>query len=228
MDNFDTLLWDVDQTLLDFKRSESYAIKHCFEQLGMKADEAAVTLYSGINERFWKKIETGEIEKKTALTERFETFFHTINVTGIDASAFQKSYAEALGSVYYYQDNSYELVKSLKGTCRQYLVTNGVTLTQRKKLALSGFDKLVENIFVSEEIGVPKPRKEFFDQCFARIPEFCRERTIIVGDSLTSDMQGANNAGIAACWYNPHRLKNNSAVKIDYEISNLNDIKNIL
>lgn len=228
MGKFEVILWDVDQTLLDFKKSESYAVKSCFEQFGRSVDEDAVSLYSAINEGFWKKIEKGEIAKKEALIQRFETFFDAIHVTGIDAAAFQQAYGEALGSVYFYLDDSYELVKSLRGKYRQYLVTNGVSYTQRKKLALSGFDKLVEGIFVSEEIGVPKPQKEYFDNCFAMIPDFHKERTIIVGDSLTSDMRGANNAGISACWYNPKGTQNNLEVMIDYEIKNLNELREIL
>ena len=228
MERFDTILWDVDQTLLDFKRSEDYAVRYCFELFGMKADDRIVERYSAINEGYWKRIETGEIRKKEALLGRFQTLFGEIGIMDVDAEAFQKEYAEALGSVYYFQDDSYELVKSLKGVCRQYLVTNGVTRTQRKKLQLSGLDKLVDGIFISEQIGVPKPQKGYFEKCFAQIPGFRKERAIIVGDSLTSDMLGGNRAGVATCWYNPEGLKNFSEVRIDYEIRNLNEIWRIL
>lgn len=228
MEKFDTILWDVDQTLLDFKKSESYAIRFCFRKFGREAGDEAVAIYSAINENFWKRIEKGEINKKEALVERFRVLFDRIGEKGIDAEAFQKEYADALGSVYYYQDDSYELLKSLKGKYRQYLVTNGVTYTQMKKLRLSGLDKLVDGIFVSEQIGFPKPYKEFFERCFSMIPDFFREKTVIVGDSLSSDMQGGNNAGIATCWYNPAGFKNLSDVKIDYEIKNLKEIRHII
>lgn len=228
MGRFDTILWDVDQTLLDFKKSESYAIRYCFQKFGKEAADETVTLYSAINEHFWKRIEKGEIDKKDALIQRFYQLFQQIGEKDIDAADFQKEYADALGSVYYYQDDSYELVKKLKQKYRQYLVTNGVTHTQLKKLRLSGFDRLVDGIFVSEQLGVPKPQKEFFEKCFAMIPEFCREKTVIVGDSLSSDMRGGNNAHIATCWYNPAGLENVSDVTIDYEIRNLNEIWDIL
>lgn len=228
MGRFDTVLWDVDQTLLDFSRSESYAVKYCFEQFGLTAADETVRLYSEINISFWKRIEKGEIDKKEALVERFRMLFERTGIKNIDAGEFQKLYSEALGSVYYFQDNSYELIMKLKGRYRQYLVTNGVTRTQRKKLELSGLDKLVEDIFVSEEIGAPKPQKEFFEKCFEKIPDFCRDRAIIVGDSLSSDMLGGRNAGIKTCWYNPAGLENTSEVDTDYEIRNLNDIISIL
>lgn len=228
MKRFDMILWDVDQTLLDFKRSEDYAVRYCFRLFGLEADDRIVKRYSEINEGYWRRIETGEIRKKEALSGRFQTLFGEIGATDVDAEEFQKEYAEALGSVYYFQDDSYELVKSLKGVCRQYLVTNGVNRTQRKKLQLSGLDKLVDGIFISEQIGVPKPQREYFEQCFAQIPGFRKESTIIVGDSLTSDMLGGNRAGIATCWYNPEGMENHSDVRIDYEIRNLNEIWRIL
>ena len=171
MRRFDTILWDVDQTLLDFKKSEDYAVRFCFRKFGKEAADETVALYSAINESFWKRIEKGEIRKKEALVGRFRQLFEKIGEEDIDAEMFQKEYAQALGSVYYYQDNSYELVKRLKeeGEYRQYLVTNGVSLTQRNKLHLSGFDKLVEGIFISEEIGMPKPYKEYFEKSFSNI-----------------------------------------------------------
>ncbi len=228
MGKFDIILWDVDQTLLDFKKSESYAIRFCFRKFGKEASDETVSAYSSINENFWKQIEKGQINKKEALVERFRTLFRQIGEEDIEAEAFQKEYADALGSVYYFQDDSYNLLNQLKGKYRQYLVTNGVTYTQMKKLRLSGLDKLVDGIFVSEQLGVPKPHKEFFEQCFCAIPGFQREKALIVGDSLSSDMQGGNNAQISTCWYNPAGLENPFNIRIDYQIKDLNDIWNVL
>ena len=228
MGKFDIILWDVDQTLLDFKKSESYAIRFCFRKFGKEASDESVSAYSSINENFWKQIEKGQINKKEALVERFRTLFRQIGEEDIEAEAFQKEYADALGSVYYFQDDSYNLLNQLKGKYRQYLVTNGVTYTQMKKLRLSGLDKLVDGIFVSEQLGVPKPHKEFFEQCFCAIPGFQREKALIVGDSLSSDMQGGNNAQISTCWYNPAGLENPFNIRIDYQIKDLNEIWNVL
>ena len=149
--------------------------------------------------------------------ERFRTLFRQIGEEDIEAEAFQKEYADALGSVYYFQDDSYNLLNQLKGKYRQYLVTNGVTYTQMKKLRLSGLDKLVDGIFVSEQLGVPKPHKEFFEQCFCAIPGFQREKALIVGDSLSSDMQGGNNAQISTCWYNPAGLERSEERRVGKE-----------
>ena len=107
-------------------------------------------------------------------------------------------------------------------------VTNGVSSTQRKKLRLSGLDQLFDDIFVSEEMGVPKPQLSYFEKCFEQIEDFQKEKTLIVGDSLSSDMQGGNNAGIACCWYNPYKSENDTGLKIDYEIQNLWEVEEII
>ena len=116
----------------------------------------------------------------------------------------------------------------MKNNCKQYLVTNGVSYTQRTKLQLAGFDLIMDDIFVSEEIGIPKPAIAFFEKCFEKIPEFDREKTIIVGDSLTSDMLGGNNAKVATCWYNPKGIVNDTNVITDYQINHLWQLLDII
>ena len=97
------------------------------------------------------------------------------------------------------------LLKQLYGRCRMYGVTNGTAAVQKKRMAISGLSRYFSGLFISEEVGVPKPQKAYFDYCFSHIPEFCREKTLIVGDSLTSDILGGRNAGIYTVWFNPKK-----------------------
>lgn len=228
MGKYEIILWDVDQTLLDFKKSMDYALRAVFEKFGLRIDAKAIALYSSINESFWKRFEKGEITKQEVLHGRFSSLFERLSIQNISVEDFASVYQRELGSVYYYKDDSFRLCQELKKDYRQYAVTNGVTWTQQNKLKLAGFDKLMEDIFISEMIGSPKPYKEFFDRCFKKIPDFQREKTIIVGDSLTSDMLGGNRAGIACCWYNPEGQEKTGDVRIDYEIRNLWDVKEVL
>ena len=232
MKRYEIILWDVDQTLLDFSKSEDYALRHAFRTFGRSIDEKIVKLYAGINDSYWKRLERGEISKAEVLTGRFETLFQRIGITDIAVAEFAPVYQKALGSVYYYRDDSFLLCNELKKDFRQYIVTNGVEWTQRNKLKLAGFDKVADDIFISEVIGSPKPSTEFFEKCFELIPDFDREKTIIVGDSLTSDMLGGNQAGIVCCFYNPEGNEitevNGKQLRIDYEIRNLWEIKDIL
>lgn len=229
MKKFHTILWDLDGTLLDFLKSEKYAITHCFQKFGLEISDEILARYSKINDGFWKKLELGEItNKQEVLVGRFRTLFEEYQITGVEPERFQEEYKDALGSVYYYQDDSFELCKRLKKDYKQYLVTNGILYTQEKKLKLSGFDKIMDGIFISEQLGVPKPNKKFFALCFAQIPEFNIEKTIIVGDSLSSDIKGGINSNIATCWYNPEKKKNETDIKADYEIDNLQQLVSIL
>lgn len=226
---FDILLWDVDDTLLDFGYSERYAIKHCFELIGHDISEEWINRYSEINDGYWKRLEKGEVTKAEVLRGRFADLFSEmkINVAEEELEEFRLNFQKALGNVYYYRDSSYELCKKLKEHCRQYLVTNGVESTQRSKLKLSGLDLLMDDVFISEVIGFVKPRKEFFGACFAQIKDLDKKRVLLIGDSLSSDIKGAKNAGIASCWYNP-KGKTAEGIAPDYVIQNLWEVEKII
>ena len=222
------ILWDVDGTLLDFKKSEYAAFKKCFEifELGECTDEM-IGRYSVLNKEYWEMLERGEISKAELLTGRFQDFFQRENIETDCAFEFNKEYQLLLGETICFCDNSYELLKSLKGRIKQYAVTNGTKVAQDKKLKNSGFDKIFDGVFISEEVGTEKPGKDFFDYVFQEIGNYEKDEVMIVGDSLTSDMQGGNNAGIVCCWYNPKKVPNTKNIKIDYEIVDLNEIKTL-
>ena len=224
-----TILWDVDGTLLDFIAAEKAAIKTLFGEfnLGQCSDEM-IKRYSEINKTYWQRLESGEITKQEVLVGRFKEFFKS---EGIDISVveeFNSLYQLRLGDTIVYHDDSLEIIKSLQGRVRQYVVSNGTVEAQSKKLRLSGLGELVDGIFLSEHIGVEKPNIEFFDKVLEEIKPADRSSILIVGDSLTSDIQGGNNAGIVTCWYNPLGDKAPDKYRIDYEISDLHQIYEII
>lgn len=225
---YHTILWDVDQTLLDFDRSQDYALWFCFQKLNLEINDEIVQIYASINDSYWKRLERGEVTKKELLTGRFDTLFEQLHIDTVTSADIAPMYQKALGSVYFYKDDSLELCKKLQGKVKQYVVTNGVSSTQRNKLRLSGLDQIMDGIFISEEMNYAKPDIRFFERCFKQIPNFQKESTLIVGDSLTSDMKGGNQAGLDCCWYNPAGHKNENNLKIDYEIQNLWEVEEIL
>lgn len=226
---YDILLWDVDDTLLDFGLSEIYAIKHCFSLINYDISKEWINRYSEINKGYWKRLEMGEISKSQVLSGRFIDLFYEMGIDMPDDKRleFQLNYQRTLGEVYFYRDYSYELCKKLKKSFRQYFVTNGIESTQRNKLKLSGLDAFADGIFVSEAIGYVKPQKEFFEACFKQIEDLDKSKVLLVGDSLTSDIKGAKNAGIDCCWYNPGNGFAGENTP-DYIISNLWDVINII
>lgn len=225
---YTSILWDVDGTLLDFLYSQKYAIRKCFWTAGLEITEEQISRYSQINDEYWRRLELGEITKEELLTGRFTALFCEYGIEGVDVEAFRQEYQEALGSVYCFLDDSLTICKSLQGRFQQYVITNGVASTQRNKLKLSGLFEVMDDVFISEEAGYPKPQKEFFDYCLDRIREKDRTRILIVGDSLTSDIRGGVQAGIPTCWYHNGEKKNNMPWKPDWEISDLHMIYDIL
>ena len=223
------ILWDVDGTLLDFKEAEYAAIKKCFEifNLGECTDEM-IGRYSTINRKYWEKLERKEITKPEVLVNRFVEFFETENIQTNCAARFNTEYQVQLGETICFCDNSYELLQRLKGKVKQYAVTNGTKTAQDKKLLKSGLIDIFDGIFISEVVGHEKPSVEFFEHVWKQIGHYEKDEIIIVGDSLTSDMQGGNHADIKCCWYNPNHLENKSYLRIDYEIDDLQKILEII
>lgn len=221
------ILWDVDGTLMDFKRSEHESLKEALKAFGYNASEADISLYSAINDSCWKRYEKGEMTYDDIFYNRFAEFFSKIGFSA-DISKVNEIYRKNLGEIFFLNEHALDICLSLKGKIRQYIVTNGYAKTQEKKITASGLADAVDGIFVSGLIGYPKPEKKFFDICFEKIGEVDIKKTIIVGDSLSSDMKGGENAGILTCWYNPLRQKNKGKVKIDFEISRLDEIYEVL
>ena len=222
------ILWDVDGTLLNFKDSEKHALSSCLMGAGIRPTDEMIAKYSEINKSFWEKLERGELTRDQVLVQRFEVFFDLIGKK-VNIPKFEKAYQEALANVFFYYDNSLMLCQKFKEEgFRQYVVTNGVASTQNKKLRDSKFFYIMDDVFISDEIGHPKPNHQFFKTVFDSIPNFSKEETIIIGDSLTSDIRGGNNAGIQCCWYNPRGEKPDLNVRIDYEIKHLWELQKIL
>lgn len=226
------ILWDVDGTLLDFEKAEHAAMHTCFQAFGLgPCPDEMLQRYIVINKGYWEILERGEITKERLLVKRFEEFFaqEGIAANGCE-EAFNERYQLELGKAPAFCDGAWELVSSLKesGRVKQYAVTNGTKVAQDSKLTKSGLINIFDDIFISEAVGVEKPGIGFFEHVWAKIGTYPADEVLIIGDSLTSDMRGGNNAGILTCWYNPKGLENNKGVKLDYEIRHLNEVMNIL
>ena len=227
--NFTTILWDVDGTLLDFKAAEKAAVQALFREfsLGECTDEM-VRRYSQINEVFWQRLERNELTKPQILVGRFEQFFSETGIPASLAPAFNDRYQLALGDTIVFRDDSISIVRSLQGKVKQYAVTNGTVTAQNKKLTVSGLKDLLDGAFLSEGVGAEKPNIAFFDAVFDVIRPTDLSKILIIGDSLTSDIRGGNNAGIRTCWYNPDRLPARPGYDIDYIISDLREVPEII
>ena len=225
---FDVILWDMDGTLLDFKIAQKEAITQVFRTIHKPLTDDIIDLYSRINESYWKRLELGEVTRPELLVGRFRRLFEELGMNDVDVDSVRKEYEEVLGNVYEYIQDSLGLCKMLQPKCKQYIVTNGIAGTQNRKIKLSGFRDCMNDCFISEDAGYEKPNPKFFEYAFSKIPNFDPERTLIVGDSLTSDIKGGALAGIKTCWFNPERKEITGDYKPDYEIEHLWDVLRIL
>lgn len=224
---YKALLMDVDGTLLDFDRAEAVAFTKVLEKYGFNPEERLIQEYHKINQECWEAFEIGQMERDRVLTVRFERFFgrHGRSVSGEEAEG---AYRVWLGEGAYLMEGAVEILDYLKERYPLYVVTNGVGATQRKRLKASGLAPYFRDIFISEEAGSQKPQKEFFEYCFARITEAEREEMMVIGDSLTSDIQGGVNAGTDTCWFNPQGKENRKALPVTWEIRRLSELKSFL
>ena len=224
------LLWDIDGTVLNFKASEKNAIRTCFEVFGIgDCTDEMIARYSKINDKYWRRLERGELSKPEVLRGRFAEFFETEGISFDRVDDFNSEYQVRLGDKVFFFDNAYDIIKDIKNRVKQYAVTNGTYIAQSRKLANSGLDLLFDGVFISDKIGAEKPTIEFFDHVFANIEKVEKSEILIIGDSLTSDIKGANNAGIPCCYYTQGKeFENTTDLRIDHVIKNLNEIYNLI
>ena len=225
------LLWDIDNTLLSFDLAERASMTKGFDKFGLNiSDDKALEVYKNINDKYWKMLEKGEMTREEILTGRFEEFFDLYDIAYDEklVNDFNLFYQEELGKQVFFNDYAEEVLQKISKDYKQYAVTNGSKIAQTGKLKNSGLDKVFDGVFISEDLGVDKPYKEFFDIVFDQIGSDNRDDYIIIGDSLTSDIRGGNNAGIRTIWYNKDGKENIHGVRVDYMVDKLSDIPAII
>ena len=222
-----TLLFDLDETLLDFHKAEEAAIKQTLLQLNIEPTPKNLALYSAINDSLWKLLEQGKRTREQLVIERFALLFAELKEDHSSALA-QSIYQDQLSQQAFLLPGARELLEQLQEKYSLYVVSNGTACVQDSRLAKSGIAGYFKAIFISQRIGFHKPQVEFFQSCFSKIPDFHPNQTMIIGDSLTSDMQGGVNAGIYTCWYNPKKLTAPAAIPIDFQIFSLGELPQLL
>ena len=224
---YTTILFDADGTLLDFTRSEDEAIRQTMLAFDIIPDDEKVRIYSKINDGLWKALERGEIEKQVLLYHRFELFCEHYSITR-DAHKMAESYMHHLSTKGHIISGADQLCNKLFGKVKMYIVTNGVEFIQNGRFAVCPIAKYFEKRFISGVIGYEKPDVRYFDEVAKQIDGFDKSTTLIVGDSLTSDIKGGINFGIDTCWYNPKSKEKPEGMNITYIAESFDDIYKII
>lgn len=237
MKSYRFLLFDADYTLLDFDRDMEQAFqatyKACFGSQRPYSPQL-LEQYEACNNRWWAKLERGECTKPQLYKGRFVDFLEETGLSG-EPEEINRAYFENLGQGGALLPGALELVRDLSEKYLLYIVTNGNAISQRTRLEHSGLLPYVKDVFVSEDAGAAKPDPRYFDYVFSRIPGFRREQALLVGDSLTSDMLGAQNAGIDSLWYFPQSAQFHpqweeeaKALSITYRAASFGEIRDLL
>lgn len=213
LSKYTTVFVDADETLFDFHRGEKEALKNTLIILGIEWKENFSEIYKEENQKAWISYECNEITRDEMKIKRFQTFFDKagLNVTK-PLEEVNDTYISNLSQCGYLLDGANDFLKKLTTIAKVYITTNGLFKTQNNRFKVSGLDKAVHGIYISEKMGCNKPAKEYFEYIFAQLNITDKSKVIILGDSLTSDMQGGKNAGISTCLYDPrcklteHRL----------------------
>ncbi|KOP78489.1 HAD family hydrolase [Lysinibacillus sp. FJAT-14745] len=227
MIKYETLLFDVDDTLLDFDLAENAALDRLFKQENIAATPAMIARYKEINESMWRAFERGEVSKDVLHNTRFSIALKEFGLE-IDGEYFEAIFQKHLKEAHHYVDGAYEVIEQLADNYDLYVVSNGKTITQNKRLEDANLAQFFKEIFISEQTGYQKPMPAFFDYVFERIDNINKDKTLIIGDSLTSDVKGGLQAGIDTCWFNIRNIENTSDIQPHFEIKKLHELHVLL
>lgn len=229
MRQYTTLLMDADETLLDFERSEQFALSHTLKtRLGVTLTEEMRLCYHRINATLWRKLERGEITRERLRTARFEEWFAACSLLFDDAAVFNADYMQAIGLKGYILDGAIELLEKLSEHYAVHIITNGTACVQHTRLADSGLLPFVDRVFISEEVGADKPSPVFFDYVLSAIGSPRKEDVLIIGDSPTSDIRGGILSGIDTCWFDPHGATLPEGIVPTIRVSSYEELLNLL
>ena len=220
---YHTVLLDADQTLFDFNKSQRLSLKAALEKNGYPWNEEINELYSKENLKVWTKFERGEITKERLKIQRFENFFHKLGYKNADIAAVNAHYISNLSQCGFTIDGADTLCRTLHGICKLYIATNGIQSVQEGRLKRSNIKPYIDGMFISDVLGCQKPAKEYFASVFRTLQITDKSGVIILGDSLSSDMQGGKNAGITTCLFDPENTVRMPHPLCDFKITKLLD-----
>ncbi len=227
MNNIKTVLLDVDNTILDFNLCSEETIRTIFAENGLVCDEHVLSTFNTINHGLWARIEQQTLTREELHRIRWPLVLDALHIEA-DGAAFEKRFLELINVSHVPVPGAIELLKYLSGKYELYIASNSEYDRQYERLALAGMVGYVKDIFASAKLGYPKPSREFFDACFAQLPNARKEETVIIGDSVAADIRGGHAYGIKTLWYNHDRIDPAGVTEADVIVDSLHEIMGVL
>ncbi|MEK4231038.1 YjjG family noncanonical pyrimidine nucleotidase [Solibacillus sp. FSL H8-0538] len=227
MKSYRYLLFDLDDTLLDFGAAEHIALPKLFESQGFPLTPEVEARYKEINSGLWHALEEGTVTREELMATRFAKTFREFGIE-VNGKELDAQYRRFLAESKVFVEGAFEIIQRLSKHYDLYITSNGISETQNARIQYTGLAPYFKQIFVSEDTGYQKPMKPFFDYVFERISNFDASKTLIIGDSISADIVGGAGAGIDTCWLNPSGKQNTTAVTPTYEIKCLAELQSIL
>ena len=221
---FTTILMDADDTIFDFPKCEYAALKNTLKQFGLYFSSDIYNSFSKINNTLWKKLERNEVTASELRVRRFEELANKHFIDFVEPKLLADAYISQLSEQTVLIKGAYDAVKKISEHYDIYIITNGLSVVQRKRFERSDINVFIKKLYISDEIGIQKPQKGYFEYVLNDIPEKDKMRILVVGDSLTSDMLGGKNIGLKTCLYDPKNKINLPNPLCDYKVSELSDI----
>lgn len=227
MFQYNCLLFDLDGTLLDFDAAQNDALKQTFEHFGIPVNEDTLARYERINTALWRSFENHEIKKEKLYTVRFDMLLSQLEMQG-EPKVINEYYFENLEKKGYIYPGVIDMLQALEDGASMAIVTNGAQKVAEGRLKESGIAPYIDEVICSEAIGVAKPAKKFFTHTMNTLGVTSKEKTLVIGDSLTADIAGGEAFGLHTCWYNPKGVPNETGAKPTYTVENYDEILQIV
>lgn len=224
---YHTFLVDADDTIFDFQKAFGLALKQSFEECGIAYKEEYRSVYKRINDSLWKQLERKEISREQLIALRFSRILEELQID-FDDRTLNDTYMKNLSQCSVFIEGADLFLEELQKMGDTYIITNGFTATQTGRMNKFHMERYVKGWFISEQVGYDKPDIRYMEHVFAHIPDFDKDKTIIIGDGLSSDIAAANASGLKSIWFNPHHKPVPQSPTICYQADSYEGIIEIL
>lgn len=221
------ILIDLDNTLIDFNECARHSIIDIFNKFNLPYSDNVFTTFITENVKIWKRLENSEITKAQLREDRWNIILGKLGID-FDGHIVEDLFEKGVAKSAYAVDGAYELLDYLYPKYDLYIVSNGFRFVQESRLKIGDFEKYFKEIFVSEDVGIPKPATEFFDYCFEKLGNPDKASVVLIGDSLSADIKGGVAYNIDTIWFNKNNDTLPDEIKPDYVVTRLQDINEIL